>query len=146
MCGCRVEQAVVLVQADEGRLARLAPVRVLTSPEDDMVLVCPFPLNSKRVWVRRIRPGFDRKFRECHVHHATEAANATEYYYGLKVIRFAEWMLLTNHLQQTLLRGSPPRPSMLQPAPTPARRNEQSLVPLLSAVGLVVVYASNFPW
>ena len=148
MRGCRIEQAVVLVQSGEGRLARLRPVRVLTSPDDDMLVVCPFRLEADRVWVKRLHPGFDRKFRECRVHHSTEAADAREYYYGLKIVGFAEWSLLTSHLQQTLLCGCPARPSTLQPEPAPGRVRaaEPSLVPLLSAIGLVVVYATNFTW
>jgi hypothetical protein len=145
----RIERALVLVESDDGSVARVRPVRVLTSPEDDFLLVCPFQLHARRVWIKWLRPGFDRKFRECRIHHSTEGrAGASEYYYGLKVVGFGEWMQLTSHLHRTLLCGATPRPSTLQPepTPTPARRTEQSLVPLLSAIGLAVVYASNLTW
>jgi hypothetical protein len=145
----RIEQALVLVESDDGSVARVRPVRVLTSPEDDILLVCPFRLHARRVWIKWLSPGFDRKFRECRIHHSTDGeADAAEYYYGLQVVGFGEWSMLTNHLQQTLLRGCTLRPSTLQPEPvsTPSRRTEQSLVPLLSAIGLVVVYATNLTW
>lgn len=145
----RIEQAVVLVESDDGSVARVKPVRVLTSPEDDILLVCPFRLHARRVWVKWLSPGFDRKFRECRIHHSTEGEGAVaEYYYGLKVVGFGEWLQLTSHLYQTLLRSCTPRPSTLQPEPVPgpSRRTEQSLVPLLSALGLAVVYASNLTW
>lgn len=149
MSQSRIEEALVLIESDDGSVARVRPVRVLTSAEDDILLVCPVRLQGRRVWIKLLSPGFDRKFRECRVHHSTEAkADAAEYYYGLDVVGFGKWLQLTNHLQQTLLSGCPARPGTLQPkpVPNPRHRAEQSLVPLLSAVGLVVVYASNFPW
>lgn len=145
----RHEKAVILLESDDGSVGRLRQVRILTSPENDVLLVCRTPLTASRVWLKRVGHRFDRKFTECRLTHVdTVDPQARVYYYGLKIVGFADWWLLTEHLHRTLFRGVAPKPSTLQPEPAavPRRRPEQSLVPLLSAIGLVVVYATNFTW
>ena len=132
-----IEDAV-LVELPPAGAPRSLDVRILKTHIDELTISSPCPLETRRVWLRRISPTFDRKFLECRVRDLDTDSQC----YSLTILGFAEWSLLTNQLSETLLAPEPEiRPSTTRPAASPRRPKENSLMPLLSAVGLVVVYA-----
>jgi hypothetical protein len=95
-------------------------------------------LTQQHVWLKRISPRFDRKFLKCRVNNP-EALGPL---YSLTIMGFAEWDVITDRLYQNLLPHRPPiRSSTTQSPQMSVKKHEQSLMPLLSAIGLAVMYA-----
>jgi hypothetical protein len=138
-----VESAILLLESCDTGLPHVRDVEVLTSQDSALLLISPVPLTQQHVWLKRISPKFDRKFLKCRVNNP----GASGPLYSLTIVGFAEWDIITNQLYQNLLQHRPQiRPSTTQSAKSPRKAPEQSLMPLLSAIGLAVVYACNLTW
>jgi hypothetical protein len=138
-----VESAILLFAIGDTNLPQVCDVEVLTSQDCALLLISPVPLTQQHVWLKRISPKFDRKFLKCRVNNFGAAGPL----YSLTMMGFADWDILTNQLYQNILLHRPPiHPSTRQSAKTSRKTPEQSLMPLLSAIGLVVVYACNLTW
>lgn len=118
--------------------------------DDGVFVVADEELEGERMILKLAIPELEGCLVECDVTHRSRydriRVNGTEDTLCAFGLRFRRVHRETD-VHETLLAAfglaelSPP-----EPLPAPRVRREESLVPLLSAVGLVVVYVSQYPW
>lgn len=125
--------------------------------EGGVLIVSEEELQGERMLVQLSLPQFEGVLVECDVKHRSRfeqlllsGENRTLHAYGLE---FGS-MLQMENVHETLLAAFPAASESASLRKTPAcsqrlarhASTRESLVPTLSALGLAVVYASQFPW
>jgi len=130
------------------------PVRTKNISEGGVLIVAEEELRGDRMLLQLSLPKFDGMLVECDVRHQScfeqeliTGKSRRLYAYGLEFGR----VLQMSDVHETLLAAFPKsidhrgRPARASRTPRDDSTSE-SLVPFLSALGLAVVYASQFPW
>ncbi|MBX3436816.1 MAG: hypothetical protein KF861_04935 [Planctomycetaceae bacterium] len=150
--GAKCQAVLVLSRIPGQSVPRLSEAYLLRIPQTGSLLLSPTELQGSLVLIKRLSPRFARSFSSYRLirtvlpSESTATSQPPLCCYGVQRVARRRRFPLSRVLARDLLSRQTARMRSLSRMARPTSPRRESLMPLLSAIGLAVVYATNFQW